>query len=115
MQLKSRSIRVASLSMAAFMALGAPLSQVAAAPIKPAGTSKVGTSCTVTGGANKGSTGTYSIESDGRLWCKTASGDTDCSTRADGSSYCKDGKSRLVGTVRGALSVYPSKSFMLTR
>ena len=45
------------------------------------GTDLVGTACTVTDGANKGQTGTYTVDEEGNLWCEGSWGGTQCATK----------------------------------
>jgi hypothetical protein len=40
-----------------------------------------GTACTVTDGANKGKSGTYTVDEDGNLWCEGTWGGTQCATK----------------------------------
>jgi hypothetical protein len=49
----------------------------------PKGTPVAGQSCKVTGGANKGKTGTYSTDDEGSLWCEGSWGGTECGSGKD--------------------------------
>ena len=67
-----------------------------------------GGACTVTAGANKGKTGTYTVEEGtGHTWCEGSWGGTDCT-----GGRCAD-KSRLIGTVRELSPLTTSKSMTL--
>ena len=59
-------------------------SAVPAGAAAPAGAT-VGGKCTVTSGANKGKTGTYTRDEYGNIWCEGRWGGTQCATR------CKNG------------------------
>jgi hypothetical protein len=81
MSLKSHSIRriPASLVAVAVAALGFATTDIAVAAPSTSGGAQTGGSCTVTAGANKGKTGTYTTEEGtGHTWCEGSWGGTDC-------------------------------------
>lgn len=47
------------------------------------GNGLVGTACKVTGGPNKGQTGTYTTDDEGNLWCEGPWGGTQCATKCE--------------------------------
>ena len=75
-----RRLLVAGL-LSGVLALASALPAGAAAP----GGATVGGKCTVTAGANKGKSGTYTRDEYGNLWCEGRWGGTQCATR------CKNG------------------------
>lgn len=80
---------LASVTIFTFVASLASSSAIARSMAKPdAGGSKVGDSCSVTSGSNKGSNGTYTEDEYGNLWCEGDWGGTECSTGK--SSSCTD-------------------------
>jgi hypothetical protein len=103
MKLKSTPTRLVPLVLAAVTAFGFPLANVAvAAPVSTAATT--GGSCTVTAGANKGKTGTYTTEEGtGHTWCEGSWGGTDCT-----GGRCT--ASKTIGTLPGTLPIFQSKS-----